>query len=168
MRFTADQLRTHLLGLNLPAWQWQLPDVVFATVANDYAPAVWSAWLDSLRANAPECLEQRPVGGGKTRPVPRYIAEAGDCENHALLMMAHALMGQWISAAQGGARVGRAFGVLFYVAQPRAENGWRAGGHAKVWWINHAGEFRTFEPGDGEEQALNPVEINTAAFGLAA
>jgi len=166
--FTQIQLRERLLALSIPAWTWQLADAGFETVDRSLPLEVWHAWIQSLRDNAPECLATIEIGGGKSRTVPRWIEEAADCENHSLMCFAHFLTGSWIFAARGGPRRGRCFGLVFYTAQPRAENRHRAGGHAALWCIDHAGEFRFFEPGDGEETALLEVERSSAFFGLAA
>jgi hypothetical protein len=37
-----------------------------------------------------------------------------------------------------------------------------------MWQINHAGEFKVFEPGDGEWVPWLPAEYPTARFGFAA
>lgn len=147
---------------------WQLADLQFATVSDDYAGAVWAAWVDSLRLNAPELLTTLDLGGGRSRLVPRWVAEAGDCDDHSLLCVAHAITGNWISAVRGGPKVARTYGLLFFTAQSRAENRFRAGAHSIVWYINHEGLFRTFEPGDGERIDLLPAEYASVSFGFAA
>lgn len=168
LTLTTAALRQRLLERGVPAWNWAFADDTYRTVAADYPAAVWAAWIESLRANAPQLLESRHLGGGLTRTVPRHIPEAGDCENHSLLCMGHALMGNWIAAAQGGPRTGLAFGLLHYTATPRPENRHREGGHAQLWFCDHAGELRTYECGDGELSQLTPAEWQSAIFGYAA
>lgn len=168
MTFTRAELVLRLAGLGIPAYGWQLPDGIYETVNDDYVPEVWQAWIDSLRANAPECLTQLQMGGGKTRTVPRWVAEGGDCDDHGYLCFAHALMGNWRNACRGGAKVARTVGIAFYTAMPRAENRNRAGGHCQVWAINHANEFKVWEPGDGDWIPWISLEYQTARFGLAA
>lgn len=147
---------------------WQLADEVYETVSDHYVPEVWQAWIDSLKRNAPQTLMQLDIGGGKTRTVPRWKKEAGDCENASLMCFAHAMTGNWIGALAGGPEAGRAYGIVFFVAAPRAGNRHRAGGHCVMWWVNHNKELKFFEPGDGEEQPWVPEEFPTAYFGLAA
>lgn len=168
MLFSNTELTQKLATYGIPSYLWQFPDAEFSTAHDDYVPEVWQAWIDSLRQNAPECLTTLDIGGGKTRRVPRWRKDAGDCENHGILCFAHALMGNWISVCRGGPEVGRTVGIAFYNAIPRAENRNRAGGHCVVWAINHAGEFKIFEPGDGEWQQWTPDEYQSAIFGLCA
>lgn len=166
MTYTDAQLRVHLSSFGIPSFLWQIADVKIATVSDDYIPEVWAAWVDSLRKNAPSLLTTLDIGGGKSRTVPRWIEEAGDCDNAACLCFAHAQMGNWLLSARGGPKVSRAYGFAFYTAEPRAANRNRAGGHAVMWWVNHEGLFRTFEPGDGEVQPWLPSEYMSARFGL--
>ena len=168
MTFTADELRQNLALRGIPAHGWQLADARYETVADDHLEEVWQAWIDSLRANASELLTTYDLGGGKTRTVPRWKEEAGDCDDHALICFAHALVGNWLGAVRGGAAVGRTFGVAFYHAVARAENRNRAGGHAVLWFINHQGVFRVFEPADGNTQEWLPAEYMSATFGICA
>lgn len=167
MRFSTQELREFLARQNIPAHLWQLPDLTFETVHGDYMPEVWQAWIDSLRKNAPECLTQMELGGGKTRTVPKWVAEGGDCDNHGLLCLAHAMMGNWINACRGGALVARTVGIAFYVATPRPENRHRAGGHCQCWQIDHDGKFQVWEPADGEWIPWTQEEAFSARFGLA-
>lgn len=167
MTFTVQELRAKLTSFGIPAWQWQLADEVYETVSNSYIPEVWEAWIDSLKRNAPKLLAPLNLGGGKTRMVPKWIKEAGDCENAAIICFAHAMTGNWLGAAQGGLKAGRTHGVTFFTAVPSAVNRNRAGGHAVQWWIDHAGEFHAWETGDGEEQPWVPAEYLSATFGIA-
>lgn len=168
MTFTQSDLRSFLGRLGIPSYAWQLPDATYETVHDDYVPEVWEAWIESLRRNAPECLMQLAVGGGKTRTVPRWVEEGGDCDDHGVLCTAHAIMGSWISVCRGGPKVARTVGFAFYTAMPRAENRNRAGGHCQMWQINHAGEFKVWEPGDGQWVPWTALEYQTARFGFAA
>ncbi len=168
LTLTTAALRQRLLERGVPAWNWACSDDTYRTVAPDYVAEVWGAWIEALRANAPQLLTSRDVGGGLRRTVPLWVEEAGDCDNHALLCLAHALTGNWIAAAQGGPRTGLAFGLLHYTATARANNRHRAGGHAQLWFCDHAGELRTYECGDGEESKLTPDEWQSAIFGYAA
>lgn len=168
MTFSAEELRQNLARRGIPAYSWQLADARYETVADDYPAEVWQAWIDSLRANAPELLTTLDLGGGKTRTVPKWVAEAGDCDDHAILCFAHAITGNWIGAARGGAKVGRTFGVAFYEAVPRPENRNRSGRHAVNWFINDQGVFRIFEPADGNYQEWLTAEYMSATFGICA
>ena len=168
MTFTADELRQNLARRGIPVLGWQFADAQYESVADDYPQEVWEAWIESLRANAPELLTTLDIGGGKRRTVPVWKLEAGDCDDHALICFAHALVGNWIGAVRGGAAVGRTFGVAFYEAVARPENRNRAGGHAVLWFINHQGVFRVFEPADGDTQEWLPSEYMSAHFGICA
>lgn len=167
MRFKQAELRARLLALGIPAWGWQLADTVYETVPDDYPQKVWEAQVDEFRANAPELLTALPLGGGKSRLVPKWIEEAGDCDDGAFVIVAKAIVGNWLNAARGGPKVARCFGLLFFTATPTAENRNRSGGHAVVWIINHAGEFKVFEDFDGEYEQPSPADLTTASFGIA-
>lgn len=168
MTFTQAQLRDALTAHGLNGWAFQLADTDYQTVPADYLADVWSAWIDSLQLNAPQLLTKRDIGGGKTRTVPRWIEQAGDCDDHALLCYAHALTGNWIGAIATGNRIARTCGVIFIYSEPRAENRNREGAHALLWFIDDAGKFGTFEPGDGDFGTLTPTEAASVQFGLCA
>lgn len=169
MTFNRFELFGRLDAMAIPASTgWQLPDDTFETVESDYLPRVWSAWVESLRLNAPECLHTIEIGGGKTRLVPKYQVQAGDCENLSLLCLAHAMTGNWIGACRGGPRVGRTLGIAFYTATPRPENRNVSGPHCQLWQIDHGGNFQTFEPQLGEFVPWLKEEYPTAIFGIAA
>ncbi len=167
MKFTQQELVAFLAALGIPTHGWELPDALYETVQDDYLPSVWGAWIDSLRANAPDCLMTLDLGGGKTRVVPRWVEEGGDCDDAGVLCTGHAIMGNWINVCRGGAKVARTVGFAFYSATARAENRRREGGHCQMWQINHAGEFKVWEPGDGEWVPWLPGEFRTARFGMA-
>jgi hypothetical protein len=166
VKFTQAELRLKLASLGINAWGWQLPDVSYETVPVGYGQKVWDAIIDEFRANAPELLTTLQLGGGKTRVVPKWIEEAGDCDDGAFVMVAKAIIGNWINAARGGAKAGRTFGLMFFTAEPRAENRNRAGGHALVWEIDDSGTFRVYENGDGEYIVLTPTELASSFFGI--
>lgn len=168
MIFTQQSLREFLLALGIPAWGWQLADDEFETVSDEFVAEVWAAWIASLKANAPELLEVREIGGGKTRLLPKWRKNGGDCENISLICFGHEQTGNWIDAVRTGATKGRTYGITFFESQPRAENGHVAGGHCVIWYINHAGQFRVFEPQLGSAFAWLPAEFASAGFGLAA
>lgn len=168
LTLTYSALVARLQAAGVPIWSWQFADDTYRTVSAEWVREAWAAWVDSLRTNAPEAVESRQIGGGLTRAVPRWVPEAGDCDNHALLCYAHGAMGNWLAALRGAPRTGLAYGLLFYTAAPRAENRHREGRHALLWFIDHAGDFRAFEPGDGDVCALTPAECASVSFGLAA
>ncbi len=168
MKFTQPQLRELLAAQAVPVWQWQLPDALYETVSADYMLANWSAWIDALRLNGPALLTQIDLGGGKTRTVPRWLEEAGDCDDAAMCCLAHGITGNWLHALRGGSRVGRCRGLVYLNAEPRAENRGRSGQHAMIWFVDHEGQYRAFEPGDGTLGTFTLNERMTSRFGLAA
>ncbi len=163
---TQSDLRSLLIAAGLPASLWQLPDSTYATMTPSRLIQIWSAWVE---ARPIELTSARELGGGKTRRVPRWIAEAGDCDNLALGLMSWADVGNAMAVAGGASRDGLACGVLFYNAGPaRAENFHVAGGHAINWLVGHDLTVQFFEPGVGEFTDLNTAERSSAWFGLAA
>lgn len=169
VRFTSTELRAKLVEVGIQfAYNWQLPDTTYETVDDRYPQDVFDAIVEEFRLNAPELLTVLQLGGGKTRLVPKWIEEAGDCDDGAFVMMSKALIGNWRNAIAGGPRVARCMGVFFYTATPRAENRFRAGGHAKIWYINHNQQFRVYEDFDGEAGLLTGPELMSAGWGIAA
>lgn len=164
---TQQFLRSLLIQAGLPASLWQLPDEHYETVSEEFVLENWRAWLD---ARPSELITRIDVGGGKTRPVPRWIESAGDCDNLALGTMAHANTGNALaSVKRKQTRGGLSYGVQFYMAGPaRLDNFGVAGGHAINWFVNPMHLVRHFEPGRGEFVTLNTTERSTSWFGLAA
>lgn len=163
---TQAELRSLLIAAGLPASLWQLPDSFYEAFYPESLVQIYEAWV----AARPDSLcTMRAVGGGKTRRVPLWIADAGDCDNLALGLMAWADVGNALAAAKGPARGGLACGVLFFTAGPaRAENYNVAGPHAINWMVLHDRTVAFFEPGVGSFIDLNPAERSSAWFGLAA
>ncbi|MBI5770795.1 MAG: hypothetical protein HZA93_23665 [Verrucomicrobia bacterium] len=167
MSLTQPDLRGLLTAAGLPALLWQLPDETYETASADWVLDNWRAWIE---ARPGELLAVRDLGGGKTDRVPKWIAEAGDCDNLALATMMWADTGNALAAVRRGqTRGGLAYGVLFFIAGPaRAENFRVSGGHCINWFVTHEREVRFFEPGVGDYSNLNTTERSGAWFGLAA
>lgn len=140
----------------------------FLLLDNDYEPVsldavreIASALLDAL---PPELVAVQDRGGIRHR-VPRWTPEAGDCETHSIALWVWAMIGNWLRAVRSKEkRGGLAFGFVAYVAEPRAENRYRAGGHAICWFIDHARQLRFYEFGDNSETDLTPTE-RASVFG---
>lgn len=161
---------TELLSLlsqsGLTTRKWQFPDGSFETVSEEWVSAVASACLAAL---PPEIVTVRKLGGGKTLPVPLWVADAGDCETHSLVLAAWGMVGNWTRAVRDRVkRGGTAFGVLFYTATPRPENGYRNGRHSICWFVNHEKQVRFFEFGDNDVTTLTVEEKNSCTFGICA
>lgn len=166
MTLTQQQVRSILLAEGIPALGWQLPDLSFETVSAQWVEENYLARIASL---PPELVTTLDVGGGLTRRVPLWIAEAGDCETWAIIFSAYGYIGNILKAVQSGQpRGGLAYGPLFYVSIPRAECRYRAGMHSIQWYIDNDGQFRTYEEGTGDALELLPQEKATATFGLCA
>lgn len=167
MNLTQAALRTALATAGLPASLWQLPDVSYETVSEAWVRDNWNAWLEARPA---DLVVFRDAGGKRIRSRPLWIAEASDCDNLALGVVAHGDVGNALASLHVPAvRGGLAFGVLFYVAETaRPGNFGVAGGHAINWFVTHDGAVGFFEPGVGEVTDLNTTERSTAWFGLAA
>lgn len=164
---TQSDLRSLLVAAGLPASLWQLPDLTYETVTENFVMENWLAWLD---ARPEELVTRYDVGGGLMRRIPRWIESAGDCDNLAIGTTAWANTGNALAAVKRKqARGGLAYGFLFYVAGPaRLENFKIAGGHSINWFITPLNQVRFFEPGMGELVDLNTTERSTSWFGLAA
>lgn len=121
--------------------------------------------MEGLRANAPQLVDVLSLAAGRSRLVPRYVANGFCCRGHAALVYGHILTGFALKgvarAVEGSPLVedALAVGILHYLALPRSENRFRSGPHANLWFIDHEGEFQTFEPGDGEEHEFNETEL---------
>jgi hypothetical protein len=144
---------------------WLLLDSDYEPVSLERVREIANACLDSL---PPELITYRDIAGVRVRK-PLWVEEAGDCETHSIILWAWAMVGNWLRAVRTREkRGGLAFGFLLYVAEPRAENGYRNGRHCICWFIDHAGAVRFFEFGDNDETTLTSNELLTIFGGGAA
>lgn len=145
-----------------------LNGTTFATVSRDWVSATWAAGVRALRLNAPALVAARPIGAsGETELVPRYVLNGFNCRGHTLFLYAHGLTGFALQAATSSTPLDHdalAFGFLHYTARPNSTNLGRAGRHCILWFIDHAGVFQSYEPGDGEENELTPEELASITF----
>ena len=165
---TDKTLRDILMRAGLQsAFVWYLPDEIYEPATRNFVVENWIAWLD---ARPSELVANYDCGGGRMRRIPRWVKNAGDCDNLAIGTMAWADVGNALAAQKRGQeRGGLAYGVLFYIAGPaRLENYQVAGGHAINWFVDPSGAVHFFEPGMGEFVELNQEERNSIWFGLAA
>ena len=165
---TQQELRSLLNSAGLPAFMWQLPDLSYETCSEQFVRENWSAWLASRPA---ELVTSYDCGGGMMRQIPRWIENAGDCDNLALGTMAWADCGNALAARRRGVtRGGLGYGVLFYQAGPaRSDNYQVSGGHSINWFVElGTNAVRFFESGMGEIVNPSPIERMSASFGLAA
>jgi len=166
---TRTQLNAAFAAAQVPAWTWagaaSIQGNTFATVSREWVASVWVAGLEELRLNAPELLDTRALGGGKTQLVPRYDPDAFCCRGHGLFFYSRGMMGFALKGARAQLdHDALAFGFMHYTAEARAENLRRAGRHEQLWFIDHAGQFQTFEEGDGEENEMTPAELASITF----
>lgn len=168
MLLTRQQLNAALIAGQVPAWLTSAASIqgnTFATVSREWVSEVWSAGLDALRLNAPELVEQRQIGGGKSITVPRYILNGFCCRGHGLFIYAHGMTGFAVKAAKFTLdHDALAFGFMHYTAEPRPDNLNRAGRHEQLWFIDHDGKFQSYEEGDGEENEMTPTELASITF----
>lgn len=149
-------------GINTAGWKF--PDASFETVSAEWVRATAAACLDAL---PPELVQTRNIGGGLTHRVPLWVSDAGDCETHSVVLFAWGIIGNWLRAVRDRVnRGGTAWGFLFYVAEPRAENGYRKGPHSICWFIDHSRTLRFFEFGDNFPTELTPTERQSCDFGM--
>lgn len=140
---------------------------VFATVSRDWVAEVAQATLEELRRNAPELVDVRQLGGGKTRLVPRYVLNGFCCRGHSLKAYSNGMLGfavQGARAAAAGAPLpydGLAWGFYHFTASPRPENYQRDGRHEKLWGIDHDLVFFNYEFGDVAFESDTPAERQT-------
>lgn len=168
MTLADQELRAAISGAGVPPWNWQLPDVSYETVSAEWVGKNWTAWLN---ARPLELAVFGDMGGGKLGRVrPLWLAESTDCDNLAIGTVAHAQVGNALSAQHTRlARGGLAYGFLFYSAGPARDGNFQvAGGHAINWFVDHDRQMRFFEPGMGRMVDLNETERTSAWFGLAA
>lgn len=165
---TSQHLRDVLMGAGLQsAFIWYLPDDTFEAATRNFVLENWIAWLDARPA---ELVSSYDCGGGRMRRIPRWVKNAGDCDNLAIGTMAWADVGNALAAQRRNQeRGGLAYGVLFYIAGPaRPENYNVAGGHAINWLVDPSEQVHFFEPGMGEFVELTQQERDSVWFGLAA
>lgn len=170
MNLSRQQLIDRLDAAGVPTFGAHLNGDVFGTVEKATVSEIARATMAELAANAPELVEQRHIGGGKSVPVPRYVLKGFNCRGHHLKLYAHLMTGFAIKgakAALAGTPLDHdalAAGFLEYTAEPRADNLGRAGRHQQFWHIDENGDFQTFEFGDGEENEFTPSELASVTF----
>lgn len=138
--------------------QWDMDDLSYDAFSERFVDQAFEDWVHSL----PECLRTtRDIGGGKTRIVPKWIAEVFDCDNHArsfgnFLNEAMAVDAVTRGVARGNAASGK---FNFLVAADATK------GHARTWYINHDGRALSFDAGMGEHVNETPAEQATIMGG---
>lgn len=138
-----------------------LADEFYAPVSPGWVLRNYEAWLAARPLPLTRTVQ---LGGGVTRRMPLWSAEASDCDNLALGLMVHGQVGNALAAVkQTTPRGGLAFGVVFYTATQRVR-----GGHAINWFVDHDGQLMFFEPGTGDFVTLTTGERASAVFALAA
>lgn len=155
-----------------PYPRFSVSDLRIETCSDDYVLQAYSDCLDMLPQ---ECVEVRDLGNGRSRRVMRHTMrdgdlsnEAGDCDDHGHVLMAHAIIGNWKKAIRTKtSRGGGPLGVLDYVAIPKPGDR-RAGGHDRNWFVRHDLVLRFFEPGDGEFATMLPEELASLLYGRVA
>lgn len=167
MLFSRSQLYGRLAACGVPTLGVTVQGNIFASVSREWVREIWIAGLASLERNAPGLVDVRQLGGGKSQLVPRYLLNGFNCRGHSLYLYAHGMLGFALKAANAAAPLDHdalAFGFLYYTAEPRADTLGRAGRHEQLWFLDHAGEFQTFEGGDGEENEMTPTELASITF----
>jgi hypothetical protein len=164
MLLTRSQLVGAFSAGSVPPWALSLNGDVFATVSREWV----EAGVRALRLNAPALVASRPIGAsGETQLVPRYVLRGFNCRAHALFVYTHGLTGFACQAADSPVPLDHdalAFGFLHYTARPNSTNLGRDGRHCILWFVDHAGTFQSYEPGDGEENELTPEELASITF----
>jgi hypothetical protein len=136
------------LALGIPPTSPELGANLLSTVSPEWVEEVYQAALDCL---PPELVTTRSLGGGKTIRVLKY-KDGFVCRGQSLVIYGLSMIGL---AEEGPTdHDGLAWGFLQYTSQPRPENLGRTGRHEKLWFIDHYGNFQTYEPGDA---ALEPI-----------
>lgn len=165
---TRGQLYNILVAGGLQVTLTGLADDYYGTVSPAWVLKNYEAWL---AARPLELTKTVKLGGGVTRRVALWTAEASDCDNLALGLMVHGQVGNALAAVRAGGQTGAqerhagglAFGVVFYTATQRVR-----GGHAINWFVDHDGALMFFEPGTGDFVTLTAGERASATFALAA
>lgn len=171
MLFTRLDLLTRLTSAGVPLWTPHLSGDVFSSVSRPWVDAVWMAGIRELQLNAPELVEVRDLGAGRSLLVPRYVINGFNCRGHSQFIYSRGLIGFAIQGSFAAGRPGMeldhdalAWGVLEYTAEPRPENLHRDGRHESLWFMDHEGEFQTFEGGDGDEHEFTRTELASITF----
>ncbi len=165
MSLSQADLRAKLVAAGLNATLWQFPDDDFEECSFGFVMANWTAWL----AARPKELVITVDMGGKPVLLPKWVPNAGDCDNLAFGTVCWADTGNALKAVLSGqARGGLAYGAMFYQAGPaRPDNFGIAGAHAICWFVDFDGAVRYFEPGMGCEVFPSQIERASAYFGFA-
>lgn len=135
---------------------WNIADNNYNTLDRDWVQGVaWPGWVDSLPA---ELVEVWPVGGGKTRRKPKWIAEVFDCDNHTQSFREYVIRCCAVDAVKKKTtRGGTPLGSLSYYASSND----RLGPHDTNWFIGHDRSVHWFEPAEGSVFIPLPVEVNS-------
>lgn len=164
MTITRQQLTEAVTKAGIPSLTWFLSQQcvqgnTFATVSREWVHEVWKNAIEALPLNM---IEVRPLPGGRSVIVPRYFLNGFNCRGHSLYVYSQGMMGFAAKAAASPTQLPNeslAFGFMHYIAEARTDNLGRSGPHEQLWFIDHAGDFQTFEPGDGEENEMTEGEL---------
>lgn len=160
MKLSSLQVMGIIEGANIDSRKFQLADRDWHTCSESFCHGNWSAWLQSLPN---ELKEYR-----NSIQLPKWIAECFDCDNHSIGTFQHAQVGNALKEVRTAEkRGGLLYGILFYHAVAKPENG-RQGGHAINWFIDHEGKLRFFESAEDRVIELYEEERRSAWFGFAA
>lgn len=175
VNITRDILISKLAAAGIPTTvlnQFLAPDevegTVFGTVADEFVQRVWDGFIAMLRADPNANLTvQRDIGGGKTRTVPNWVSPGAVCRHWAFAFYGYFLLcAMKLAVSRPQANDGYAFAVVYYTAEPRAEDLGRAGRHARMFYVNDAGDLGQFEEGDGDPEAMTSAELASITFNL--
>lgn len=154
-----DVLGALMMGGIFRGQWWPMDDAEYSTVSPGFVTEAWREWVRSL---PPELVEVRDIGGGKTQPVPRWIAEVFDCDNHTRDFATFLNRCMAVDAAKAGTKRGNtASGMIRLFTQP----GVLASFHAAIWFIDHEQEAHTFDPATGRVDPFVEVQLKSIESG---
>lgn len=162
-RLKAANIPTEVLDLYTPN---EIEGMVFGSVSSGYVQRVWDSFIATLQADPNARLTaQRQLGGGKTRTVPNWVAPGAVCRHWAFAFYGFFLLCVMkLAVVRPQSNDGYALAVVYYTSQPRAENNWRQGRHARMFHVDDDGTLRQFEEGDGDPHSMTDAELRSITF----
>lgn len=132
---------------------WVLDDLTYETVSPDFIEAAARKWVDDILPT--ECTEMRAIGAtSKSMRFPKWVAEAGDCDNASRNFASYLSLCEWLKAARANTPLGNlTAGILRFCPDNAGGQG-----HAICWAVGHDGVAMTFDVQIMDFRALSASE----------
>lgn len=133
---------------------WTLDDLAYEPVSLAFILAAAEKWVNEVLPE--ECTEMRDIGGGARRKFPKYVPEAGDCDNQGKSFANYLSECEWAKACRTNQPLGNiAAGIVRFVPDGQPQ------GHLVVWCVDYDGKAHVFDPGLMDVRSLSQTEFQS-------